>query len=217
MPSFTKIEDYQIKENAKIGVLIEAYKTMLKEYKGKEIKETLEFVNENKFVEMYRESERDEINKADTEYKDEIKNVKKDGKTWESEQKKLEGQSDVSKFVAAENALKASIIKAAKAYNDLIDKMEVLTDDDDWDKILKADEDSRLGKSVSRTKWEGWRDEVVELLDIRDTTHSGHGSNFSGSQNLKQVIENLMEKVNDSKHPECAKKLYIEYGYVLYG
>lgn len=39
------------------------------------------------------------------------------------------------------------------------------------------------------------RAEVVQYLGIRDAGHSHHGSNFSGTQTLKQIIKNVFDKV----------------------
>ncbi len=40
------------------------------------------------------------------------------------------------------------------------------------------------------------RNEVASYLGITDKTHSAHGSNFPGTQTLRQIIENLYAKVS---------------------
>lgn len=107
-------------------------------------------------------------------------------------------------------------LKLTSRFNDLLDGFNAFLDEySDWKDYDDVSTDSRLRKSVARTEWEGWRDEVVELLNIRDTGHSGHGSNFNGKQTLAQVIENLMDKVSSTKTESCAKLIYKEYGYVI--
>jgi hypothetical protein len=46
------------------------------------------------------------------------------------------------------------------------------------------------------TQYADVRAEVRLYMGIRDTSHSAHGSNFSGTQTLRQIIDNLFEKVN---------------------
>jgi hypothetical protein len=45
------------------------------------------------------------------------------------------------------------------------------------------------------TQYADVREEVRLYMGIRDTGHSAHGSNFSGTQTLRQIIDNLFAKV----------------------
>ena len=57
------------------------------------------------------------------------------------------------------------------------------------------------------------RREVAEVMGIRDTSHSTHGSNFSAPQNMKQIIDNLFERVPDSQKASVGQKLKRHYNY----
>lgn len=52
-----------------------------------------------------------------------------------------------------------------------------------------------LGEKFSFKTWPAVRVDVARVLVLADKGHSTHGSNFKGDQTLKQVIDNLLEKV----------------------
>ena len=93
-------------------------------------------------------------------------------------------------------------------FNDFIDEYP------DWEDYHNVDVDRRLKQSVSRDDWDEWTTEVVELIDIKDKSHSDHGANFDCKKTLAQVIDNVTDKVTANKKEECAKKIYKEYGYL---
>jgi hypothetical protein len=63
------------------------------------------------------------------------------------------------------------------------------------------------------TQYTKVRAEVRSFMGIRDTGHSSHGSNFSGMQSLREIIDNLFEKVNMNDKTRVAVNTQKVYGY----
>lgn len=58
------------------------------------------------------------------------------------------------------------------------------------------------------------RSEATTFLGIRDAGHSFHGSNFSGSQTLRQIIDNVFQKVQgEAERERVAANSRKYYGY----
>ena len=57
------------------------------------------------------------------------------------------------------------------------------------------------------------RREVAAVMGIADKGHATHGSNFTASQTLKQIIDNLFETVSSAQSAEVAERLVKRYGY----
>ena len=70
--------------------------------------------------------------------------------------------------------------------------------------------------AADKGKFTAVRRDVARVLGIQDKGHAHHGSNFSGQQTLKQIIQNLFAGVQgDKEQGRVRDQIHTQYGFTV--